>query len=242
MDRRDRRRAAARRGTAARFRYCGVDAGFVQRRFALNRIDRIESKHAVSPSHFFAFGLLFVAYATGGATTQESPSGLAQEAELHGDIQVDVVLDAAEQNGKASATVRIHAPREVVWSLITSCQEAMTLVPGLMGCVVLDTAPDGSQTIRHVLDYSWYVPKVTYVFRASYDKPSRVSIERISGDLHTLQVSWTLTADGEDTVAKYAIDLAPGFWVPHWVIRMALRRDLPKMLRALRARAEASPR
>jgi hypothetical protein len=31
----------------------------------------------------------------------------------------------------------------------------------------------------------------------------------------------------------------PGFWVPHWLVRIALRRDLPKMLRALRSRAEA---
>jgi hypothetical protein len=34
------------------------------------------------------------------------------------------------------------------------------------------------------------------------------------------------------------VDLAPGFWVPHWMVRAVLRRDLPKMLRALRSRAE----
>jgi hypothetical protein len=56
--------------------------------------------------------------------------------------------------------------------------------------------------------------------------------------LRTLRVSWTLQTDGDDTVAHYMVDLAPGFWVPHWVVRVALRRDLPKMLRALRARAE----
>ncbi len=165
---------------------------------------------------------------------------LAQEAEQHGDIEVGVVLDAAEQSGTASATVRIHARREVVWSLITSCEEALTLVPGLVSCEVQSAAPDGSwQIIQHILNYSWYVPKLVYVVRATYDKPARVSIERISGDLKTLQVSWTLTTDGEDTVAQYAVDLAPGFWVPRWMVRMALRRDLPKMLRALRTRAEA---
>lgn len=184
----------------------------------------------------------------GGAPTAASapPDGgseLAQEAELHGDIEVGVVLDATEQSGQAVARVRIHATREVVWSLITSCREALTLVPGLIGCEVVDAAPDGSwQTIRHVLDYSWFVPKLTYVVHATYEKPARVSIERISGDLKTLRVSWTLQADGEDTIAGYAIDLAPGFWVPHWVVRMALRRDLPKMLRALRTRAEARQR
>jgi hypothetical protein len=168
---------------------------------------------------------------------------LAQEAEQHGDIQVGVVLDAGEQSGRASATVRIHASREIVWSLITSCKEALTLVPGLVSCDVLQTASDGSwQKIRHVLNYSWYVPKLTYEILAAYDKPARVSIERTSGDLKTLEVSWILRNDGDYTIAQYEVDLAPGFWVPHWIVRAALRRDLPKMLRALRARAESAQR
>jgi hypothetical protein len=150
-----------------------------------------------------------------------------------------VLLDAGEQSGSASASVRIHARREVIWSLITSCAEALHLVPGLVACDVLETAPDRSwQRIRHVMDYSWYVPKLTYVIRAFYDQPSRVSIERISGDLRVLRGSWVLQGDGDYTIAHYAVNLAPGFWVPHWIVRAALRRDLPKMLRALRTRAE----
>ncbi len=176
--------------------------------------------------------LLFTACAAGAAD-------LAQESAQHGDIDVAVTLDAGEQSGSASATVKIHAHREMVWSLITSCAEARHLVPGLVGCEVLETAPDRSwQRIRHVLDYSWYVPKLTYEFRASYDPPSRVSIERVSGDFRVLRGSWVLQSDGDDTVAHYTVALEPGFWVPHWIVRAALRRDLPKMLRALRARAE----
>jgi hypothetical protein len=151
-----------------------------------------------------------------------------------------VVLDAAEQSGSATAAVKIHARREVIWSLITSCTEALLLVPGLVGCDVMETAPDGSwQRIRHVLDYSWYVPKLTYEIRASYDPPARVSIERVAGDLRALRGSWSLESAGDYTIAHYAVDLAPGFWVPHWIVRAALRRDLPKMLRALRTRAES---
>ena len=165
---------------------------------------------------------------------------LAQESFLHGDIEVAVSLDAGEQSGNANASVKIHARREVVWSLITSCAEALHLVPGLVACDVMETAPDRSwQRILHVLDYSWYVPKLTYEIRASYTYPSRVSIERISGDLRILRGSWTLQSEGDDTIADYMVDLAPGFWVPHWIVRAALRRDLPKMLSSLRSRAEA---
>ena len=183
------------------------------------------------PSFAIAF-LLFAACA-------DPATDLVQESAQHGDIEVAVSLDAAEQSGSASASVRIHALRQVVWSLITSCGEAIHLVPGLVACDVVETAPDRSwQRIRHVMDYSWYVPKLTYEIRASYDPPSRVSIERISGDLRILRGSWALQSDGDDTIAHYKVDLAPGFWVPRWIVRAALRRDLPKMLRALRTRAE----
>jgi len=163
-----------------------------------------------------------------------------QNAVQRSDIEVAESLDAAEQSGSAHAEVTIHARREVVWSLITSCAEAKLVVPGLESCEVLETAPDGSwQRIRHVVDYSWYLPRLTYEFRASYSYPARVSIERISGDLRTLRGSWELKSEGADTRAHYAVVLAPGFWVPHWMVRAALQRDLPKMLRALRSRAES---
>jgi hypothetical protein len=176
--------------------------------------------------------LLFTAHAAPAADE------IAESAE-HDDIQVAVSLDSKEQNGSASASVRIQASREVVYSLITSCSEALHLVPGLLVCEVVDTAADRSwQQIHHVMDYSWYMPRLSYVLRASYDPPSRVSIERVSGDLRTLRGSWVLQSDGKFTIAHYAVDLEPGFWVPQWIERAALRRDLPKMLRALRSRAE----
>ena len=166
-------------------------------------------------------------------------ASLAQESAQHGDIQVAVALDAGEQSGSAKATVRIHAHREVIWSLITSCPEELKLVPGLVGCDVLETAPNRSwQRIRHVMNYSWFMPRLTFEVRASYDPPSRVSIERLSGDLTVLKGSWILQSDGDYTVAHYAVAMEPGFWVPQWIVRAALRRDLPKMLRALRTRAE----
>jgi hypothetical protein len=166
---------------------------------------------------------------------------LAQEADEHTDIDVSVSLDPGEQSGKAHGVVRIHAPREAVWALITSCPEATSMIPGLQSCTVLETAPDRSwQRIRHVLNYSWYLPTLTYELRAAYQPPAHVSIERVTGDLRVLRGSWDLQSDGAYTVARYSVELATGFWVPHWMVRLALRRDLPKMLRALRSHAEAN--
>jgi carbon monoxide dehydrogenase subunit G len=178
-------------------------------------------------------GLLMSIAARGG--------DLAQDAEPLGDIEVRVALDSTEQAGTASATVRIHAPPEVVWSLITDCKEALVIVPGLVACDVVEEAPDGSwQRIRHVLDYSWYVKKLTYEVMMRMEKPTRVTAERVAGDLKTMKVAWNLQKVGDDTLVSYVIELAPGFWVPHWLVRLALKRDLPKMLRTLRSQAESA--
>ena len=158
------------------------------------------------------------------------------------DIAMNVTLDAAEQSGSATAVVRIHARRETVWSLITSRTESMQMVPGLVVCDVLETAPDHSwQKIHQVMNYSWFVPKVSYDIQAAYDRPTRVSYERIGGDLRTLHGAWQLDAEGDDTLVHYSVTLVPGFWVPQFLVRSVLRQDLPKMLRALRSRAEAGP-
>lgn len=202
------------------------------RYFQLNSPDRSESHYGVRTSVVVALCLLVMG--------PVPAAQLGTEGAQPGDIEVGVALDSAEQTGRASATVRIHARREVVWPLLTSCAEALQIVPGLVDCVVLETAPNQSwQRIRHVLDYSWLVRRVTYEILATYDQPAKVSIERVSGDLRVLKVSWILTSEGDYTVAHYVVDLAPGFWVPHWLVHVALKRDLPKMLRALRTRAEA---
>ncbi len=158
-----------------------------------------------------------------------------------GDFHLRIALDQNEQGGKASAALRVHASREVLWRVLTSCTEALEIVPGLKSCVVEESAPDDSwQRIRQVMDYSWYVPRLNFEVRANYTKPSEISFQKIAGDRLRLRGSWSLQSDGDYTVAHYDLDFAPGFWVPRWFVRSALKRDLPVMLRALRAHAEAA--
>jgi hypothetical protein len=164
-------------------------------------------------------------------------------AETPDEFHLAISLDPNDQGGEATADVRVHATREVLWQVLTSCEAALSIVPGLKVCEVLETAPDNSwQRIRQVMDYSWLVPRVNYVMQADYKKPNDISFEKIAGDPIRMHGAWTLQGEGDYTVAHYEVDFTPGFWVPHWFVRSALKRDLPKMLRALRAHAEAAQR
>ncbi|MDE1922594.1 MAG: hypothetical protein KGL92_11960 [Gammaproteobacteria bacterium] len=153
--------------------------------------------------------------------------------------QVSVTRGVAGHGARASATIRIHAGRKSVWAVLTSCRDAVQIVPHLRRCDVEQTAPDGSwQRIKQVVGYPWYLPRVSYVVKASYRVPERIGFEEVQGDFKVLRGSWYLRRDGSVTIAHYEFDVVPPFWIPAWVIRMELTRDLPKMLRALRARAE----
>jgi len=165
------------------------------------------------------------------------------EAEPPEEFHLAISVDPSDQGGDATAEVRIHASREVLWRVLTSCAEALAIVPGLKVCEVLESAPDEAwQRIHQVMDYSWLVPRASYVMQANYKKPDEISFEKISGDPLRMHGSWTLQSEGAYTVAHYEVDFTPGFWVPHWFLRSSLKRDLPKMLRALRAHAEAAQR
>ena len=190
-------------------------------------------------SSILTAALAFLAAAT-WIPTGAARADLAADAEQHGDIDVAVTLDPTAQSGRASAAVKIHADRAAVWSHLTSCAGAKKLVPGLVDCAVIETGPDGSwQIIRHVIDYSWYVPRVHLVFRADYRYPDRISMVRVSGDLRVFDGTWELQEDGDFTIARYSLALAPGFWVPRWVVKAILRHDLPRLLRTLRVLAES---
>ena len=65
------------------------------------------------------------------AAASAPAADLAEESTQQRYRRLDVAGLTGEQSGSASATVRIHARREVVWSLITSCPESVRLVPGL---------------------------------------------------------------------------------------------------------------
>ena len=186
----------------------------------------------------FAPSLTFALLLAGWLSTASPAAPPAGTAPPPGAAQGDDTDVAFVQT---SATIRVHARRETVWALLTSCATALELVQGLKECQVLDTAPDGSwQLVKQVIDYSWYVPKLTYIVRDTYDYPERILIQRDSGDLRTLKATWYLEADGEFTVLRYSLEITPGFWVPRWLVRIALKHDLPKILRTLRIRAESS--
>jgi ribosome-associated toxin RatA of RatAB toxin-antitoxin module len=158
-----------------------------------------------------------------------------------GEVVVASSIDPTQPRGRVRAAVRIDASPEAIFAIVTDCHEALSFVPGLRHCRLIDGAPDGSwQDVEHDVRYSWLLPSVRYVFRAEYDRPHRIDFHRISGDLKQEEGTWLLTrsADGAGTVVQYEVYLDPGFWIPRALVTRSLRKDIPAVLTGLRACAE----
>lgn len=160
-----------------------------------------------------------------------------------GGVVVRSALDQHAARASVDAAIRVHAPPQAIWELITQCRYAPILIPGLKLCKQLSAAADGSwAVIEHDIKYAPLLPMVHSIFRADFQPPLRMDFHRIAGDLKDETGTWVLqpAADGTTTV-EYRVSIKPGFWVPHAMIRRSLRKQLPAALVALRTHAEGLP-
>ena len=157
-----------------------------------------------------------------------------------------VIAEGEVAQDKAAADVRaaiqIAVPPEQVFRTLTDCAQALKFVPHLKRCNVLDTAGDGSwQNVEQVVDYGWLAPRAEYVFHADYQRFERISFSHLRGDFHENQGTWEFRAlnGGKATLVVYQARVVPAFFVPRWLMRSMIKRDLPDLMHGLRSRAEA---
>jgi uncharacterized membrane protein len=154
----------------------------------------------------------------------------------------EIVVRLEPDGQHVAAAVTIRAPVEVVWQVITDCENAHTFMPGMKACRRLESAPDGSwANIEREFKYSWLMPAAHDIVRTEYHKPHRIEFRRLSGDFRDEKGAWLLagTPDAETTLLEYQFYIDLGFWLPHSLIQHSLRSELPAAMNAVRHRAEA---
>jgi uncharacterized membrane protein len=156
-------------------------------------------------------------------------------------LLIRATLDSSQRRGTVRAAVRIDAPPDVVFQMLTTCADAMLYVPHMRLCRVRDHAPDNSwQLVEHEIDFGWYAPRIKYVFRADLVANRVIDFHQVSGDFKANEGRWELEPadDGSHTVLLYRAYLDPPGYIPNWVLRSRFKREMPQMLTDLRKRCE----
>jgi ribosome-associated toxin RatA of RatAB toxin-antitoxin module len=192
--------------------------------------------------------LLFAALLTVGAPVLcQSADWTLSPAQLQRVEAGAIIADGDVASDRAAADVRaaikIHATPEQVFLTLTDCATALRFVPHLKRCAVVGTAPDGRwQNVEQQVDYGWLSRRANYVFHAEYEKFTRIRFSNLRGDFHENRGVWMFRPvdDGRATVVTYEARVAPAFYVPRWMMRNMLKRDLPDLMRGLRTHAEGT--
>ena len=140
--------------------------------------------------------------------------------------------------------VEIAAPPQVIWEILTACQIAPEYVPNVQSCRKLEVLDNGrADLFVQVIKPAFFIPSFEHVFKLEYTPYTRIDVHRVSGPIAHMDGSWWLLPqpDGR-TLLVYHLALDPGFPIPRFFVRATLKRDAPRVLSAVRERAEAHPR
>lgn len=137
----------------------------------------------------------------------------------------------------------VDAPAVAIWNVLRACDVAPEYVPNVVSCKKLEELDGGRadlfvQTIKPI----FFMPTFEHVFRLDYTPYTRIDVHRVSGPIAKLDGSWwLLPQDNGRILLVYELALDPGMPIPRFLVRATLKRDLPKVVQAIRERAEAAP-
>jgi ribosome-associated toxin RatA of RatAB toxin-antitoxin module len=161
-----------------------------------------------------------------------------------GETVIRASLDASQRRGTVRAAMLVNAPPEVVFEAMTRCEDAMKYVPHLRSCRVLpqsEMQSDDASTrfVEHEIDFGWYAPRISYVFRADFVTDQSITFRQVRGDFKANQGVWEFEPAGTRTLLRYRVEIDPPGYVPTWLARSTFKRELPRMLTQLKQHCEA---
>ena len=188
--------------------------------------------------------MVLAAPALAWAQGQEpSPDWLRKIA--NGDIALAAHTDPSGRGGEVRAMIAIAAPPQTVWSLILDCDRAAKMTPSVKSCVVLSRDAAGRVELRqHVVRWSFLLPALHSTSRLTLDPYRRIAFRCEGGDIKDCEGEWRLEPleNGKATRVTYQNRATAPFGLPNGVTTMAMRRDVPAALRALRRESVAAAR
>ena len=152
--------------------------------------------------------------------------------------------------GERPLTVLVNIAAEVdalptaIWDVLKACEIAPEYVPNVVSCKKLEQLDGGrADLFVQTIKPAFFVPSFEHVFRLDYTPYTQIGVHRVSGPIAYMEGSWwLLPQDNGRILLVYELALDPGMPIPRFFVRATLKRDLPKVMEAVRDRAEAAPR
>lgn len=154
----------------------------------------------------------------------------------------EVAVRTSKEDGAISVDTAalIRASTEDIWDVLTACEIAPEYVSNVVSCESIEVIDDGRaelfvQTIKPI----FFVPRFEHVFRLDYLPPDRINVTRVSGPIERMDGSWWIVPQPEGPVLLlHSMEVDPGFPIPRFMLRAAMRKELTTIMEAVRHVAE----
>jgi carbon monoxide dehydrogenase subunit G len=136
--------------------------------------------------------------------------------------------------------IDIEAPACAVWAVLTTCDRAPSIMPGVQSCRVL--SHDSQSETRELVGRHPLLPSAeNSIVHVEFDPPSFVKFTGIGGNLGKLEAEWEITPLGEGwTRASYQGQVTAPVHAPSFLVRLVARHDTARALAAVRREAAAT--
>ena len=177
-----------------------------------------------------------------GAAAQPNLDWIDRDAIAAREVQIFVERSDRPLTAEVRLAAEVDAPATAIWDVLKACEIAPEYVPNVQTCKKLEELDGGRaelfvQTIKPV----FFLPTFQHEFRLDYTPYSRIDVNRVSGPIAHMQGTWwLLPEDNGRILLVYELALDPGMPIPRFLVRATLKRDLPKVIAAVRERAEAA--
>ena len=189
-----------------------------------------------------ALAVLALAGGAFAATAQPNLDWIDREAIAAREVLVYAERSERPLTVQVRLAAEVAAPATAIWGVLKACEIAPEYVPNVVSCKKLEELEGGRadlfvQTVKPI----FFVPAFEHVFRLDYTPYTRIDVNRVSGPIAHMQGSWwLLPQDNGRILLVYELALDPGLPIPRFMVRATLKRDLPKVVAAVRERAEAA--
>jgi hypothetical protein len=157
----------------------------------------------------------------------------------------EVIVNAVNEGTTryVAARILINDTPHHVWRVLTNPFEFEGRIsPRMKDVEILVDATTRSVMKCKVEIFPPLIPFITYTVESEYKPYEQVLFKRVDGTLKDFRGGWYLSSkeNGASTEVTYQMFVDPGMPVPQWIIRKAMKAELPKTLVALRDRIQAN--
>jgi hypothetical protein len=179
---------------------------------------------------------------TFGASAEPNLDWIDRDAIAASEVLVHAEKSERPLTVNVKLAAEVDAAPAAIWDVLTACEISPEYVPNVVSCKKLEEIDGGRadlfvQTVKPI----FFLPTFEHVFRLDYTPYTRIDVNRVSGPIAHMQGTWWLLPQANGRILLvYELALDPGMPIPRFMVRATLKRDLPKVVGAVRERAEAA--